>query len=111
MGSQNNTFTLNMAYTSPQVTSTYPGYQETAYTTTGFPSFSEGLRNDPSTRRLFYSVGTAHDLESHDASRYNIYATIQASHLGQQAIVALWAAGNLFHVGWQGNYNNWVTNP
>jgi photosystem I P700 chlorophyll a apoprotein A2 len=33
---------------------------------TRFPKFSQVLSEDPTTRRIWYSIGTAHDLESHD---------------------------------------------
>eukprot|EP00977_Amphora_coffeiformis_P030044 scaffold44444_cov5024-Amphora_coffeaeformis.AAC.1 len=53
---------------------------------TKFPKFSQALAQDPATRRIWYGIATAHDLEAHDA-------------------------GNLFHVAWQGNFEKWVTNP
>jgi hypothetical protein len=31
-----------------------------------FPKFSSALRSDPSTRRIWYALATAHDLETHD---------------------------------------------
>ena len=31
-----------------------------------FPRFNEGLAQDPTTRRLWYGLATAHDFESHD---------------------------------------------
>ena len=33
---------------------------------TRFPKFSQVLSEDPTTRRIWYSIATAHDLESHD---------------------------------------------
>jgi hypothetical protein len=33
---------------------------------TKFPKFSQGLAQDPTTRRLWYGIATAHDFESHD---------------------------------------------
>jgi photosystem I P700 chlorophyll a apoprotein A2 len=33
---------------------------------TKFPKFSQALAQDPATRRIWYGVATAHDLESHD---------------------------------------------
>jgi photosystem I P700 chlorophyll a apoprotein A2 len=33
------------------------------------------------------------------------------SHYGHTAIILLWLAGNLFHIGFQGNYALFVTNP
>lgn len=34
---------------------------------TKFPFFSQALAQDPTTRRLWFGIATAHDLESHDA--------------------------------------------
>jgi hypothetical protein len=31
-----------------------------------FPSFSKGLAQDPTTRRIWFGIATAHDFESHD---------------------------------------------
>ena len=31
-----------------------------------FPKFSQALSQDPSTRRIWYGLATAHDLEAHD---------------------------------------------
>ena len=31
--------------------------------------------------------------------------------MGHLAVIFLWTAGNLFHVGWQGNFEQWVLNP
>ena len=33
---------------------------------TKFPKFSQALAQDPATRRIWYGIATAHDLESHD---------------------------------------------
>jgi len=33
---------------------------------TKFPKFSQSLAQDPTTRRIWYSIATAHDFESHD---------------------------------------------
>jgi len=77
-----------------------------------FPKFSQELSEDPTTRRIWYSIATAHDLEMHDgASPESVYSKIFASHFGHLAIIFLWTAGNLFHVAWQGNFEDWVLNP
>ena len=34
--------------------------------TTKFPTFSQALAQDPTTRRLWFGIATAHDFESHD---------------------------------------------
>ena len=79
---------------------------------TKFPKFSQALAQDPATRRIWYGIATAHDLEAHDGmTEENLYQKIFASHFGHLAIIFLWTAGNLFHVAWQGNFEKWITNP
>jgi photosystem I P700 chlorophyll a apoprotein A2 len=79
---------------------------------TKFPKFSQALAQDPATRRIWYGIATAHDLEAHDGmTEENLYQKIFASHFGHLAIIFLWTAGNLFHVAWQGNFEKWVENP
>ncbi|CAN0453702.1 unnamed protein product [Pylaiella littoralis] len=41
----------------------------------------------------------------------NLYQKIFASHFGHLAIIFLWTSGNLFHVAWQGNFEQWSLNP
>jgi len=73
---------------------------------TKFPKFSQGLAQDPTTRRIWFGLATVHDFESHDGmSEENLYQKIFASHFGQLAIIFIWTAGNLFYVAWQGNLN------
>ncbi|MCL7029104.1 hypothetical protein MKW94_025799 [Papaver nudicaule] len=55
-----------------------------------FPRFSQGLAQDPTTRRIWFGIATAHDFET---------------------IIFLWTSGNLFHVAWQGNFESWVKDP
>jgi len=79
---------------------------------TKFPKFSQGLAQDPTTRRIWFGIATAHDFESHDGmTEENLYQKIFASHFGQLAIIFLWTSGNLFHVAWQGNFPQWVQDP
>ncbi len=79
---------------------------------TKFPHFSQALSQDPTTRRIWYSIATAHDLESHDNATENIvYKKIFASHFGHLAIIFFWLSGNLLHVAWQGNFEQWILNP
>ena len=79
---------------------------------TKFPKFSQALAQDPATRRIWYGIATAHDLEAHDGmTEENLYQKIFASHFGHLAVIFLWTSGNLFHVAWQGNFEQWVTNP
>lgn len=79
---------------------------------TKFPKFSQALAQDPTTRRIWYGIATAHDFETHDGmTEENLYQKIFASHFGHLAIIFLWTSGNLFHVAWQGNFEQWVVNP
>jgi len=79
---------------------------------TKFPKFSQALAQDPATRRIWYGIATAHDLEAHDGmTEENLYQKIFASHFGHLAVIFLWTSGNLFHVAWQGNFEQWVANP
>jgi photosystem I P700 chlorophyll a apoprotein A2 len=79
---------------------------------TKFPKFSQGLSQDPTTRRIWFGIATSHDFESHDGmTEKNLYQKIFASHFGQLAIIFLWTSGNLFHVAWQGNFEQWITDP
>jgi photosystem I P700 chlorophyll a apoprotein A2 len=76
---------------------------------TKFPKFSQALAQDPATRRIWYGIATAHDLEAHDGmTEENLYQKIFASHFGHLAVIFLWTSGNLFHVAWQGNFEKWV---
>ena len=73
-----------------------------------FPTFSQGLAQDPTTRRIWFGIATAHDFESHDGiTEESLYQKVFASHFGQLAIIFLWTSGNLFHVAWQGNFEAW----
>jgi hypothetical protein len=41
---------------------------------TKFPKFSQALAQDPATRRIWYGIATAHDLETHDGmTEENLY--------------------------------------
>jgi photosystem I P700 chlorophyll a apoprotein A2 len=79
---------------------------------TKFPTFSNALIRDPTTRRLWFGIATAHDFENHDGiTEERLYQKIFASHFGQLAIIFLWTSGNLFHVAWQGNFETWIEDP
>jgi photosystem I P700 chlorophyll a apoprotein A2 len=79
---------------------------------TKFPKFSQALSQDPATRRIWYGIATAHDLEMHDEmTEESLYQKIFASHFGHLAIIFIWTSGNLFHVAWQGNFEQWILNP
>jgi photosystem I P700 chlorophyll a apoprotein A2 len=77
-----------------------------------FPKFIQGLAQDPTTRRIWFGIATAHDFESHnDITEERLYQNNFASHFGQLAIIFLWTSGNLFHVAWQGNFESWIQDP
>ncbi|ELS02593.1 photosystem I core protein PsaB [Xenococcus sp. PCC 7305] len=79
---------------------------------TKFPKFSQDLAQDPTTRRIWYGIATAHDFELHDGmTEENLYQKIFASHFGHLAIIFLWTSGTLFHVAWQGNFQQWIKDP
>ncbi|MBW4546141.1 MAG: photosystem I core protein PsaB [Symplocastrum torsivum CPER-KK1] len=79
---------------------------------TKFPKFSQDLAQDPTTRRIWYGIATAHDFESHDGmTEENLYQKIFASHFGHVAIIFLWTSSLLFHVAWQGNFEQWIKDP
>nr|YP_009519083.1 photosystem I P700 apoprotein A2 [Callipsygma wilsonis]AYC64979.1 photosystem I P700 apoprotein A2 [Callipsygma wilsonis] len=79
---------------------------------TKFPKFNKNIAQDPTTRRLWYGIATAHDFENHDNITEEIlYQKIFASHFGQLSVIFLWTSGNLFHVAWQGNFEQWIVDP
>ena len=79
---------------------------------TKFPSFSQGLAQAPPPRRIWYGIATAHDFESHDGmTEEKLYQKLFSTHFGHLAIIGLWVSGNLFHIAWQGNFEQWVADP
>ena len=80
---------------------------------TKFPKFSQALAQDPATRRIWYGIATAHDLESHDGmTEESLYQKIFASHFGHlSSYLSYGHQAILFHVAWQGNFEQWVLNP
>jgi photosystem I P700 chlorophyll a apoprotein A2 len=79
---------------------------------TKFPKFSQDLAQDPTTRRIWYGIATDHDFESHDGmTEEKLYQKLFATHFGHLAIIFLWASGSLFHVAWQGNFEQWIKDP
>jgi photosystem I P700 chlorophyll a apoprotein A2 len=66
-----------------------------------FPKFIQGLAQDPTTLRIWFSIATAHDFENHDdITEERLYHKNFASHFGQLAIIFMWTSGTLFHVAW-----------
>ncbi|AFY99861.1 photosystem I core protein PsaB [Calothrix sp. PCC 6303] len=79
---------------------------------TKFPKFSQDLAQDPTTRRIWYAMAMGNDFESHDGmTEENLYQKIFATHFGHLAIIFLWASSLLFHVAWQGNFEQWIKDP
>ncbi|MDZ7956609.1 MAG: photosystem I core protein PsaB [Aulosira sp. DedQUE10] len=79
---------------------------------TKFPKFSQDLAQDPTTRRIWYAIATGNDFESHDGmTEENLYQKIFATHFGHLAIIFLWTSSLLFHVAWQGNFEQWIKDP
>jgi photosystem I P700 chlorophyll a apoprotein A2 len=77
-----------------------------------FPAYSKSLRNDPTTRRLWFGMAVAHDFERHDGiTEEFLYRKIFASNFGQLSIIFLWTSGSLFHVSSQGNFETWIQDP
>jgi len=77
-----------------------------------FPYFCRTLQEDVTTKRIWYGFGEAHDFEVHDGiDSRSLRQKVFASHFGHLAVIFLWTAGNLFHVSWQGNFQQWAVNP
>jgi photosystem I P700 chlorophyll a apoprotein A2 len=77
-----------------------------------YPKFSQDLAQDPTTRRIWYASAQANDFEVHDdITEENLYQKIFATHFGHVAIIFLWSSSLLFHVAWQGNFEQWIRDP
>jgi len=59
------------------------------------------------THRYFHLLGGIHDVESFGTPESTL-PLVLLSNWGHTFIVMLWLAGNLFHTGWNGNYELWV---
>lgn len=74
---------------------------------TKFPKFSQALAQDPTTRRIWFGIATAHDFESHDGmTEERLYQKIFASHFGQLAIIFLWTSGTYSMLHGKATLNN-----
>ena len=52
-----------------------------------FPKFNKGLAADPTTRRLWYGLASAHDFESHDGmTEEELYQKLFSTHFGHLAL-------------------------
>ncbi|KAJ8427270.1 hypothetical protein Cgig2_015038 [Carnegiea gigantea] len=91
-----------------------------------FPRFSQGLAQDPTTRRIWFGIATAHDFESHDdiTEERNfeswvrdplhvrpIAHAIWDPHFGQPAVEAFTRGGALgpVNIAYSGVYQWWYT--
>jgi photosystem I P700 chlorophyll a apoprotein A2 len=63
------------------------------------------------TGRYFQVIGNIHDIESYVDNTVSLTTQIFVSHWGHLSIIIIWVAGNLFHIGWNGNYELWIRNP
>merc|ERR1711972_67162 len=56
-----------------------------------------------------YKIITSKNLFTYCYSKAS--KTIFHSHWGHMSIIFLWVTGTIFHIGWNGNYEYWITNP
>ena len=65
------------------------------------------------TNKYFQIIGSIHDIESYFGldNRLRFSSTIFFCHWGHLAIIFVWVSRNLFHTGWNANYELWVKNP
>jgi photosystem I P700 chlorophyll a apoprotein A2 len=63
--------------------------------------------------RLFQVMGNLHDIESYFGldNTLSSYGTLFLCHWGHLSIILLWLSRNLFHIGWNSNYELWMFNP
>ena len=80
----------------------------------GFTSFI-GLQSNGrcATNKYFQIIGSIHDIESYFPidNRSSLNVQIFFCHWGHLAIIFVWVSSNLFHIGWNGNYELWLLNP
>jgi len=71
------------------------------------------LNSGCATNRYFQLLGNVHDIESYLGldNLIHLNYTIFMSHWGQLALIFIWLSGNIFHIGWTGNYDLWKQNP
>jgi photosystem I P700 chlorophyll a apoprotein A2 len=65
------------------------------------------------TGRYFQVIGNIHDIESYFGldNAFSLNVQIFLCHWGHLAIIFMWVSGNLFHIGWNANYELWIKNP
>merc|ERR1711920_894873 len=67
-----------------------------------------------STASYFQALGKCHDLEGSSTCVYNsfgLHSMIFNCHWGHLSVLFLWVTGIIFHIGWNGNFEYWITNP
>jgi len=65
------------------------------------------------THKYFQIIGSIHDIESNFTgdNTSSLHVQIFFSHWGHLAILLVLVSSNLFHIAWNGNYEQWVLNP
>jgi len=88
---------------------------DTACLALGLPFVAPRLTNCGrcATNRYFQVIGSIHDIESYSSIDNPLSLDVQifTSHWGHLGIIFLWISGNLFHIGWNGNYELWLLHP
>ena len=76
-------------------------------------SYSYGCDARCATQRYFQVLGSIHDIDSYYSidNTTNSLAAIFTAQWTHLAIIGMWSAGSLFHIGWTGNFELWLTNP
>ena len=72
-----------------------------------------GLDARCGTNRYFQVIGSIHDISSYFRidNEISLSVSIFLSHWAHLSIIFMWLAGNIFHIGWIGNYELWKQNP
>jgi len=64
------------------------------------------------TRTLWYTLGTAHDFESKRLqSARSFFISVFTHHQHLYHVFGIWSAIPLIQIAWQGDYEQWVSNP
>ena len=65
------------------------------------------------TNKYFQIIGNIHDIESYSGidNTSSLNVQIFFCHWGHLAIIFVWVSRNIFHIGWNPNYELWILNP
>ncbi len=65
------------------------------------------------TNKYFQIIGNIHDIESFSGidNTSSLNVQIFFCHWGHLAIIFVWVSRNIFHIGWNPNYELWILNP